>query len=161
MTEYVIFLIGISATVFSLWSTVPQISKSLRTKKTDDVSKWLIISLIIGLSLWVIYGIMKGDIVIASANAIGVTLNLILFGLKIKYTVQKWVEYYVDTLPMGFEQTYSPYRRMNGWYSFALNYTSATNYKNNSSYGRYEMMLVYYRNCMVSWTTFWTRGMIE
>jgi hypothetical protein len=36
--------------------------------------------------------------VIASANAIGVTLNSILFGLKIKYTVQKWVEYYVDTL---------------------------------------------------------------
>lgn len=89
MTDYVVFLIGISATIFSLWSTVPQISKSLRTKKTDDVSKWLIISLIVGLSLWMIYGILKGDIVIASANAIGVTLNIILFSLKIKYTVNK------------------------------------------------------------------------
>ena len=86
MTEYVIFLIGISATIFSLWSTVPQISKSLKSKKTDDVSKWLIISLIVGLSLWVIYGILKGDVVIALANAIGVILNLILLGLKIKYT---------------------------------------------------------------------------
>lgn len=89
MTEFIIFLIGISATIFSLWSTVPQISKSLKTKKTADVSKWLIISLIVGLSLWVIYGILKGDIVIASANAIGVTLNIILFSLKIKYTVHK------------------------------------------------------------------------
>lgn len=89
MTEFIIFLIGISATIFSLWSTVPQISKSLTTKKTDDVSKWLIISLIVGLSLWVIYGILKGDIVIASANAIGVTLNIMLFSLKIKYTVDK------------------------------------------------------------------------
>ena len=89
MTDYVVFLVGISATIFSLWSTVPQISKSLRTKKTDDVSKWLIRSLIVGLSLWVIYGILKGDIVIASANAIGVTLNIILFSLKIKYTVNK------------------------------------------------------------------------
>jgi MtN3 and saliva related transmembrane protein len=89
MTEYIIFLIGISATIFSLWSTVPQISKSIRSKKTDDVSKWLIISLIVGLSLWVFYGIVKGDIVIASANAIGVTLNLILLSLKIKYTIQK------------------------------------------------------------------------
>jgi len=86
MIEYVIFLIGISATIFSLWSTVPQISKSLKSKKTDDVSKWLIISLIVGLSLWVIYGIIKGDVVIASANAIGVILNLILLSLKIKYT---------------------------------------------------------------------------
>lgn len=89
MTEFIIFLIGISATIFSLWSTVPQISKSLKTKKTADVSKWLIISLIVGLSLWVIYGILKGDIVIASANAIGVTLNIMLFSLKIKYTVDK------------------------------------------------------------------------
>ena len=85
MNEYIIFVIGISATFFSLWSSVPQIRKSLRTKKTDDVSKWLIISLIVGLSLWVLYGIVKGDIVIAVANAIGVTLNLILLFLKLKY----------------------------------------------------------------------------
>jgi MtN3 and saliva related transmembrane protein len=86
MNEYIIFVIGISATFFSLWSTVPQIKKSLMTKKTDDVSKWLIISLIVGLSLWVIYGIVKWDIVIAVANAIGVTLNLILLFLKLKYS---------------------------------------------------------------------------
>ncbi len=85
MNEYIIFVIGISATFFSLWSTVPQIRKSLKTKKTDDVSKWLIISLIVGLSLWVLYGIVKGDIVIAVANAIGVTLNVILLILKLKY----------------------------------------------------------------------------
>jgi MtN3 and saliva related transmembrane protein len=85
MNEYIIFVIGMSATFFSLWSTVPQIRKSLKTRKTDDVSKWLIISLIAGLSLWVLYGIVKGDIVIAVANAIGVTLNLILLFLKMKY----------------------------------------------------------------------------
>lgn len=86
MNEYIIIVIGLSATFFSLWSTVPQIKKSLKTKKTDDVSKWLIISLIVGLSLWVLYGIGKGDIVIAVANAIGVTLNLILLSLKLKYS---------------------------------------------------------------------------
>ena len=86
--EYIIFTIGISATFFSLWSTVPQIKKSLKTKKTDDVSKWLIISLIVGLSLWVLYGIVKGDMVIAVANAIGVTLNVILLLLKLKYSSQ-------------------------------------------------------------------------
>ena len=85
MSADLVFLIGISATVFSLWSTVPQIRKSLRTRKTDDVSKWLIISLITGLSLWVIYGILKGDIIITIANSIGVTLNIILLALKLKY----------------------------------------------------------------------------
>jgi MtN3 and saliva related transmembrane protein len=89
VNEYIIFLIGISATFFSLWSTVPQIRKAVNTKKTDDVSKWLIISLIIGLSLWMLYGIIKHDVVIAFANAIGVTLNIILLSLKIKYTRNK------------------------------------------------------------------------
>ena len=64
---------------------MPQIRKSLRTKKTDDVSKWLIISLITGLSLWVLYGTLKGDIIIMIANFIGVTLNVILLVLKLKY----------------------------------------------------------------------------
>jgi MtN3 and saliva related transmembrane protein len=89
VNEYIIFLIGISATFFSMWSTVPQIRKAVNTKKTDDVSKWLIISLIIGLSLWMLYGIIKHDVVIAFANAIGVTLNIILLSLKIKYTRNK------------------------------------------------------------------------
>jgi MtN3 and saliva related transmembrane protein len=89
MNEYIILMIGISATFFSLWSTVPQIRKSLKTKKTDDVSKWLIISLIVGLSLWVIYGIIKADIIITLANAIGVSLNLILLLLKEKYSRPK------------------------------------------------------------------------
>ena len=86
ISGYLIFLIGILATFFSLWSTVPQIRKSLRTKKTDDVSKWLIMCLIGGLSLWVLYGILKGDIIITVANSIGVSLNLYLLFLKWKYT---------------------------------------------------------------------------
>ena len=86
VSGYLIFLIGILATFFSLWSTVPQIRKSLRTKKTDDVSKWLIMCLIGGLSLWVLYGILKTDIIIFVANAIGVSLNSYLLFLKWKFT---------------------------------------------------------------------------
>ena len=85
-SEYFVFLVGILATFFTLWSTVPQIRKSLKTKKTDDVSKWLIICLTGGLSLWVAYGVLKGDMIIAIANAIGVSLNLCLLFLKWKYS---------------------------------------------------------------------------
>ena len=84
--DYLIFVIGMFATFFTMWSTVPQIKKSLRTKKTDDVSKWLIISLIAGLSLWVAYGVMKGDMIIICANSIGVSLNVFLLILKLKYS---------------------------------------------------------------------------
>ncbi len=86
LSDYLIFAIGILATIFTLWSTVPQIRKSFRTKKIDDVSKWLIISLITGLSLWVLYGALKGDMIITGANSIGVSLNVFLLILKLKYT---------------------------------------------------------------------------
>jgi MtN3 and saliva related transmembrane protein len=65
---------------------VPQIRKSLRTRKTDDVSKWLIISLIAGLSLWVLYGALKEDMIITGANSIDVSLNTFLLILKLKYS---------------------------------------------------------------------------
>jgi MtN3 and saliva related transmembrane protein len=81
-----IFLIGILATFFTPWSTVPQIRKSLNTKNTDDVSKWLIICLTGGLPLWIAYGVLKGDMIIAVANSIGISLNLCLLFLKWKYS---------------------------------------------------------------------------
>lgn len=79
-------IIGISATIFSVSSTMPQIIKGIRTKKMDDVSTWLIITLIVGLSLWIIYGIAKSDLVIAGGNSVGVSFNVILLILKIKYS---------------------------------------------------------------------------
>jgi len=89
LNDYLIFVIGMFATFFTMWSTVPQIRKSLRTRKTDDVSKWLIVSLITGLSLWVLYGVTKGDIIIICANSIGVSLNVFLLVLKLKYSERK------------------------------------------------------------------------
>lgn len=84
--NYVIFGVGILATFLTLWSTVPQIKKVLKTREADDVSKWLILSLIIGLSLWSLYGYLRQDVVIMIANAIGVSLNICLLYLKWKYS---------------------------------------------------------------------------
>jgi MtN3 and saliva related transmembrane protein len=89
LADYLTFVIGISATFFTLWSTVPQIRKALKTRKTDDVSKWLIISLITGLSLWVVYGLVKGDMIIVGANSIGVSLNIFLLILKFRFETMK------------------------------------------------------------------------
>jgi MtN3 and saliva related transmembrane protein len=83
---YLIALVGILATIFAVSSTLPQIIKGMKTKKMDDVSVWLILALIIGLSLWVLYGIVKNDIVIIGGNSVGVSLNVILLLLKIKFS---------------------------------------------------------------------------
>ena len=44
------------------------------------------IILIIGLGLWVVYGIGINDLVILIANSIAVAINTILLILKIKYS---------------------------------------------------------------------------
>jgi MtN3 and saliva related transmembrane protein len=86
MFDFMISVIGIMASIFALSSTVPQIVKSLKTKKTEDLSVWLILSLIVGLSLWVIYGIGRNDVVIVGGNILGVSLNLVLLILKFRYS---------------------------------------------------------------------------
>jgi MtN3 and saliva related transmembrane protein len=83
---FVLPAIGFVATGFAVSSTVPQISKALRTKKSDDISLRFIVVLIIGLSFWVIYGIGKRDVVLIIGNSIAVILNTILLILKIKYS---------------------------------------------------------------------------
>ena len=86
MVDILITFIGLLATAFTVASTVPQIKKALRTKDTDDVSIRFLVVLIAGLSLWVIYGIGRADIVIVIGNSIGASLNIWMLVLKMKYS---------------------------------------------------------------------------
>ena len=86
MADILLTLIGLMATAFSVASTVPQIRKALRTKDTEDVSIRFLVVLIVGLFLWAIYGIGRADIVIVIGNSIGVSLNIWMLVLKIKYS---------------------------------------------------------------------------
>ena len=86
MPTIIVTIIGIMATVFAVSSSIPQIIKALKTRKTDDVSIWLVVVLITGLSLWVIYGTVINDLLISIANSIAVAINTFLLILKIKYS---------------------------------------------------------------------------
>lgn len=86
MVDILLTIIGLMATAFAVTSTIPQIRKVLKTKKSDDVSIRFLVVLIIGLLLWVIYGVGKKDIVLIFGNSIGVTLNTYMLFLKMKYS---------------------------------------------------------------------------
>jgi MtN3 and saliva related transmembrane protein len=86
MMDYLLSAIGFIATGFAVSSTIPQINKAVKTKKSDDISLRFIVVLIIGLSFWVIYGIGKMDVVLIMGNSIAVILNTILLALKVKYS---------------------------------------------------------------------------
>ena len=59
--------------------------KAYRTKRTFDVSSYLMILIASGMFLWVVYGVIKSDPVIIGTNATGFALNVTLLVMKLKY----------------------------------------------------------------------------
>jgi MtN3 and saliva related transmembrane protein len=74
---------GIAALLASL-SYLPQVRKAWPRGATGDLSLGMLIALTIGLALWVIYGVLRGDWVITSANLLGTTLAAAVLGCKIR-----------------------------------------------------------------------------
>ena len=79
-------ILGIIAASLVTSSFIPQIIKGYRTKHLDDVSYWLMITICIGMSLWIGYGIIKNDFVIIGANISTIILNMILVVMKFRYS---------------------------------------------------------------------------
>ena len=86
MIDILITFIGLLATAFTVASTLPQIRKAIKTKDTEDVSIRFLLVLIGGLFLWVIYGIGRSDFVIVIGNFIGMSLNIYMLILKVRYS---------------------------------------------------------------------------
>jgi MtN3 and saliva related transmembrane protein len=73
-------IIGALAAVLTMFSFVPQIFRSLRTKSVKDVSPITLFQLSAGVCLWMIYGIARRDPIIIFANAVTlVTLSILIF----------------------------------------------------------------------------------
>ncbi len=79
-------ILGTVAGVMILSGWVPQIIKGYRTKKLDDVSKYLMILLASGAFLWILYGIEKDDPFIIGVNVAAIVLTMIVLGMKFNYS---------------------------------------------------------------------------
>jgi MtN3 and saliva related transmembrane protein len=60
--------IGLVAALCTTASYGPQLLKAWRTGSTGDLSIKMLATLFAGLSLWVLYGFLKGDLVLVLAN---------------------------------------------------------------------------------------------
>ena len=78
-------VIGLAAAVLTSAAGLPQVIKSWRTKSTKDLSLLMIIQILIGVTLWTIYGLAKKDIAILFAQGTAYVFYLFLLVLKIKY----------------------------------------------------------------------------
>jgi MtN3 and saliva related transmembrane protein len=80
-----VLIIGIAAGVLTAVSMLPQVFKTLKTKKAENVSPVMLILLICGVGLWIFYGILKDDLPIIFTNAFSVLVNICMLFLRWKY----------------------------------------------------------------------------
>ena len=78
-------LVGICASVSTAVSSLPQLIKLFKEKKAENVSLGMFAVLVVGLAVWVWYGILKEDRIIIIANSISFVINLSTIILSIRY----------------------------------------------------------------------------
>lgn len=81
-------VIGTIAGILTSVSMIPQLIKVLKEKDVENLSWGMIAVLLTGVSLWVIYGIMKNELPIILSNGFSVLVNTILLIYYFKYKEQ-------------------------------------------------------------------------
>ena len=80
------FIIGIAAATLTTISFLPQVFKAARTKRTKDLSLSMYVLFSAGVFLWMIYGLMLGELPVILANFLALVMGLYLVYLKKKYS---------------------------------------------------------------------------
>ena len=78
-------ILGLVAGIFTSASLVPQLVKTIKEKKAQDVSVFMFIVLLAGNGLWIYYGLEKEDIAIITTNMLSIGLNIAMLICKFKY----------------------------------------------------------------------------
>jgi MtN3 and saliva related transmembrane protein len=78
-------IIGLAAGILTACSLLPQVIKTFKEKKAEDVSLVMLLVLLAGLILWIVYGIKREDLPIIATNCFSVLVNVTMVILRIKY----------------------------------------------------------------------------
>lgn len=75
-------VLGMVAGFLTTASFVPQVWKTWRTRSADDISYGMLVLFLVGLSLWLVYGILLTSIPIILANTVTIALVIMLIAMK-------------------------------------------------------------------------------
>lgn len=80
-----IILLGLAAGALTIIAFVPQVIRTWKTKSAHDLSLGMYSILCTGVLLWLIYGLIIEDIPIIVANAVTLSLALVILYFKLIY----------------------------------------------------------------------------
>jgi len=79
-----ITLIGLLAAIFTTIAVIPQTIRTIKTKKTEDISIFALILMALGIILWLIYGILIDSLPLIIANVFVILNGVIIIFFKLK-----------------------------------------------------------------------------
>ena len=86
MKDINVEIVGYLAAILTTIAFIPQLIKTLKTKRADDVSLITLLMFLTGVLLWIIYGFRIYSTPILIANTITFILNLLILISKIYYS---------------------------------------------------------------------------
>jgi MtN3 and saliva related transmembrane protein len=81
----VVTVIGLIAGVMTTGSFIPQLIKALQTKSTGDISIVMYIVMVLGIGLWIVYGIYQKSLPLILANIVSLSITSTILYLKLRY----------------------------------------------------------------------------
>jgi MtN3 and saliva related transmembrane protein len=78
-------LVGLIAGWCTTLAFVPQVVKTWRTRSTSDISLGMFLVLVFGIILWLLYGLLIGDVPLIAANAVTLFLTAAILAFKLRY----------------------------------------------------------------------------
>lgn len=79
-------LLGLVASVFTTSSFIPQVWRTWKTRDVSGISLPTYLIITIGLALWLLYGILRGDLPLMVANAVMVVLTGAITVMKVVFS---------------------------------------------------------------------------
>jgi MtN3 and saliva related transmembrane protein len=78
-------IVGLAAGLLTTVSLVPQVTKIWKTRSAKDVSRKMFIAFCLGVALWLVYGVAKGDVPMMIWNSISLVLALSILAMKLRF----------------------------------------------------------------------------
>ena len=85
MEPIAIKLLGFAAATCTTAAFAPQCIKVWRTRSTEDISLGMFLVMVLGILLWLVYGLLSGDAPLIVANAVTIVLAGGILWMKLKY----------------------------------------------------------------------------
>ena len=85
MDPFLIKLIGFAAATCTTVAYAPQVIKVWKTRSARDISLGMFLIMVLGLALWLIYGLLSGDAPLVAANTVTMVLAGGILVMKLKY----------------------------------------------------------------------------